>query len=206
MPEVLPGQAPEPAQRQDQDALPGLRLTPPRRRPWPGLLAAASGALLSFSLPPAGLWPLALVSLAPLVALARRARPPRGAALGFVFGVAYFGLTLSWILLFGELAWTGLVLAQAASVAAFGAVTPVLWRDERPLGSAAGLAAAWTVLEWVRGAWPLGGFTWGQLGSSQVGNPALLPLASWGGVWALTFVAALANALLVVAADRVAAT
>ena len=137
------------------------------------------------------------------MALARRARPGRGAVLGLAFGVAYFGLTLSWILLFGELAWTGLVLAQAASVAVFGAVAPVLWRDERPLGSAAGLAAAWTVLEWIRGAWPLGGFTWGQLGSSQVADPVLLPLASWGGVWALTFVAALVNALLVVAADRV---
>ncbi len=143
------------------------------------------------------------MSLAPLVALARRGRPARGAALGLAFGVAHFGLALSWILLFGELAWTGLVLVQAASVAAFGALAPVLWRDERPLASALGLAAAWTVLEWVRGAWPLGGFTWGQLGSSQIDDPGLAPLASWGGVWALTFAAALVNALLVVAADRV---
>jgi apolipoprotein N-acyltransferase len=137
------------------------------------------------------------------VALTRRTRPIRGAVLGLAFGVAYFGLVLSWILLFGELAWTGLVLVEAAFVAAFGALAPALWRDERPLGSALAIAAAWTVLEWVRGSWPLGGFTWGQLGSSQVANRALLPLASWGGVWALTFVAALVNALLLLAVDRV---
>jgi apolipoprotein N-acyltransferase len=142
------------------------------------------------------------VALVPLLHLARGERPGRGALLGLAFGAAFFGLVLSWILLFGELAWSALVLAQACAVAVFGGLAPALWRAERPVLSVLGLAAAWTALEWVRGAWPLGGFTWGQLGASQVGNPTLLPLASWGGVWALTFVVALGNGLVLLALDR----
>ncbi len=161
----------------------------------------ASGALLSLALPPADLGMVALVGVAPLLALLRRAPPLRGAALGLAFGLAYFGLLLSWLLRFGELAWGGLTAASAASVAAFGLLAPAVQRPRRPVLSALGLAGLWTAVEWVRGMWPLGGFTWGQLGSTQVANPFLLPLASWGGVWALSLVVVLVNALLLRAVE-----
>ena len=45
--------------------------------------------------------------------------------------------------------------------------------------------------------WPLGGFTWGGLGISQVDDRVLLPLAGLAGVWGVTFVVAAVNALLV---------
>jgi apolipoprotein N-acyltransferase len=64
------------------------------------------------------------------------------------------------------------------------------------LRTAIGFAAAWTVADWIRGMWPLGGFTWGSVGISQVDDPALLRLASITGVWGVTFVVVLVNGLV----------
>lgn len=121
--------------------------------------------------------------------------------MGFAFGIAYFGALLYWILLFGELGFAALVLMSGGFVAAFGALAPAVWRPEHPLRSTVGLAALWTALEWLRGAFPLGGFGWGQLGSTQVDAPAL-PLASVTGVWGLSFLVLLASGLLLLALER----
>ena len=48
--------------------------------------------------------------------------------------------------------------------------------------------------------WPIGGFTWGGLGYTQHGNGLTLPLATVTGVWGVTFVVVLVNALLLEAA------
>jgi len=137
----------------------------------------------------------------PFLWVLRGAGPGRGAAAGLAFGLAYFGALLYWILLFGELAWVSLVLASSAFAAVFGAAAPVLWRRDHPVRSTAGLAAAWTVLEWVRGAFPLGGFAWGQLGVAQVDSP-MLPLASVTGVWGLSFAVLTCAGLLLHALER----
>ena len=55
----------------------------------------------------------------------------------------------------------------------------------------------WTVIDWIRSAWPLGGFGWGSLGVSQVDNRLTVRLASVAGVWGITFVVVLVNALIV---------
>jgi apolipoprotein N-acyltransferase len=206
MQELLPGEASQPAEGQGEDALPGLRLSPkgprlPLAPPLALLVASLSGALLSLSLPPAGWWPLAFLAPIPFLWLLRGSTPGRGALLGFAFGVAYFGPLLYWILLFGELAWVSLVLMSGAYLAAFGALMPAIWRPEHPIRSTAGLAALWTVLEWIRGAFPLGGFAWGQLGSTQVDAPTL-PLASVTGVWGVSFLVLLVAGFLLLALER----
>jgi apolipoprotein N-acyltransferase len=203
MQQVPPGEASEPAEGQGEDALPGLRLNGIRL----GLvgelvLTAAAGAALSLSLPPADQGWVAFLAPVPLLALLRRARPWRGFALGLAFGLPFFGLVLYWILLFGELAWTALVVASALFVGAFGALAPLLWRERHPVFSVLGLAGLWTVLEFVRGHWPLGGFAWGQLGTTQTENPALLRLASAGGVWAISLVVLVVAGLLLLALER----
>jgi apolipoprotein N-acyltransferase len=48
---------------------------------------------------------------------------------------------------------------------------------------------------------PLGGFTWGQLGASQVDGPTL-PLASVTGVWGVSLVVLLVSGLLLLAIER----
>ncbi|HET9723473.1 MAG TPA: apolipoprotein N-acyltransferase [Actinomycetota bacterium] len=203
MPQLLPGEASEPAEGQGEDALPGLRLRPNPPGPAVALLiAASSGALLSLSLPPVDAGWVAFLAPIPFLWLVRDARPLRGLGLGLAFGVAYFGLVLYWILLFGELGWTALVLVSACFTGVFGLLAPVLWREEHPVASVLALASLWTVLEAARGAWPLGGFAWGQLGSTQTGNPALLRLASVTGVWGISFVVIAVAGLLLLALER----
>ncbi len=156
--------------------------------------------MLSVAFPPLGWWPVAFVAVAPLLFLLRTAGARRGALLGLVYGFAFYGCTLYWILRFGQLAWVALVLLCMASTALFGLVAPGVCRRGRPMIEVAGLASLWVVVDWIRTMWPLGGFAWGTLGVSQVGNRATLRLAGVTGVWGVTFAVVAVNALLVQAA------
>src|SRR5712691_5487531 len=197
MQEVLPGEAPQPTGGQEEDALPRLRLTGPQSLPVSLLICAAGGLAVSLAFPPAGLWWVAFVAPAGLLWVLRDARPRRGLVLGFVFGLAFYGATLYWILRFGLMAWTALAIVSALTVALFGLLAPIVRRPGRPIVTAVGLAALWTAIDWVRGVFPLGGFTWGSLGVSQVSNRLTLRLATVAGVWGVTFAVVLVNALLV---------
>ena len=157
-------------------------------------IAAAAGLGTSLAFPPVGAWPVAFVGLVPLLLVLRTSTVGRGAIVGLCFGLGLYGASLYWVLLFGELAWTGIVLLSAAALAAFGAVSILVRRSGRPIIDALAIAAAWTVLDWTRAAWPLGGFTWDSLGISQVGNRTLLPLAGITAVWGVTFVVVFVNA------------
>lgn len=179
--------------------MPRLRLRARPRLPSSLLIALASGLALSTAFPPVGLWPVAFVALAPLIWLLWNARPRRGFLLGLAFGLAFYGATIYWIWRFGVVAWTALTLLCALSVALFGLLTPAMRRPGRPIVSALATAALWTVFDWVRSAWPLGGFSWGGLGVSQVDNRVTVRLAVVAGVWGVTFAVVGVNALLVAA-------
>jgi apolipoprotein N-acyltransferase len=169
----------------------------PHPRPSLGLgcaAALAAGLATSLAFPPVGAWPIAFVGVAPLLLLLRDRTVPRGALLGFCFGVGLFGATLYWIFLFGALAWSALVALSAASIAVFAALATLIVRRDRPVVGAVALAATWTAADWLRGMWPLSGFTWANLGTSQVDDRALLRLASVTGVWGVTFVVVFVNA------------
>jgi apolipoprotein N-acyltransferase len=112
------------------------------------------------------------------------------------FGFGFYGATIYWILLFGEMAWVALVLLCMASTALFGLVAPAICRRGHPLVQAAGLSALWVVVDWIRTMWPLGGFSWGTVGLSQVANRPTLHLAAVTGAWGVTFVVIAVNALI----------
>ena len=175
-----------------------MRLSGPSPVPLPAALAltVGGGGLLFLAFPPVELWPLAFVALIPLLWSLRGARPGRGAVLGLAFGLAFFGATLYWIFLFGALAWFALTTLSATSIALVGAVGPSLLREGRPIRSAIGFASLWTAVDWIRGMFPLGGFTWGSVGISQVDDRTLLPLATIAGVWGITLVVVVVNVLL----------
>jgi apolipoprotein N-acyltransferase len=103
---------------------------------------------------------------------------------------------MSWLLPLTRLGWFVLVAGQAAFMALLFAFTAAMWREEAPVRSSLAFGAGWAAIEWARGVWPLGGFTWGGLGYTQHDNPLLLPLASVAGVWGISFVVASVNALL----------
>ncbi|MDQ4108924.1 MAG: apolipoprotein N-acyltransferase, partial [Actinomycetota bacterium] len=157
--------------------------------------------LFSLAFPPVTAWPLAFLAPATLFVALQDARPVRGFFLGLIYGLTAFGITLSWVTLFGELAWGALTLLTALSVALFGAVFPLIRRAGRPVLTALGTAAAWTAIDWLRGLWPLGGFTWGSLGVSQVPNTVTVRVAVVAGVFGVTFVVAFVAALLAEAAS-----
>jgi apolipoprotein N-acyltransferase len=157
--------------------------------------ALLSGLLLVLANPPADAGPLVFVALVPLLWGLRGARSRWGALAGFACGLVYYGLLLEWLIVFGWVAWLPLVVSQALFLAAFGALAPIAGRGG-PLRSSLALAALWTAIDWVRGMWPIGGFTWGGLGYTQHGNGLTLPLATVTGVWGVTFVVVLVNALL----------
>jgi len=165
-------------------------------------LAAASGLLLWLAIPPADLGPLAFVALVPLLVAVRGARARRGALLGTVFGAVYFGILMSWLVPATILGWSVLALGSAAWMGVIFAHAAAVWRDDRPLRTALAVGAGWVAIEWLRGVMPFDGFSWGGLGYTQHDNPFLLPLASLGGVWTISFVVMTVNALVLAAGLR----
>ena len=161
MQELLPGEASQPARGQTADVLPRLRLNDPRL-PVALTLSLVGGVLSSLGFPPVAAWPLAFIAPAMLLIGLRNATPARGFALGLVYGLVGFGLTLSWLQLFGTLAWSALTVLTASSVALFGACLPFVRRSGHPMLNALGAAALWTSIDWLRGLWPLGGLHMGS--------------------------------------------
>jgi apolipoprotein N-acyltransferase len=130
----------------------------------------------------------------PLLWLWRDQSPGRAALLGFVFGIGFYGLLLEWTRYFGAVAIVPLVAAEAAFVALIGAIVAVFAR--RGMRSPWLTAAVWVVVEGLKDRFPLGGFTWGDLGVALHDIPAARAVASFGGVALVTFLIVACNAVL----------
>jgi apolipoprotein N-acyltransferase len=173
---------------------PSRRATPQplSRLRWALLTALASGLLLAAAFAPVGVWPLAVVGPALLVA-ALYGRSLRAAfAVGLVFGLAFFFPLLAWVVNLAWFAWIALAIALALIFALF-CVAQRLLLNLRfwPLA----VAGWWVAAEAFRDRWPWGGFPWGRLAMSQAG----LPTQGWaaiGGPAVLTFVVALTGTML----------
>jgi apolipoprotein N-acyltransferase len=156
--------------------------------------ALASGLLLALSRPPVDWWPIALVALVPLL-VAWRGDSVRGAAAsGFVAGCAYYAVLVSWSWYFGAIAIVPFVGALALYWSGTGAVVAALAKGG--LRSPLLTAAVWVLGEALIARWPLGGFSWGELGIAFVDSRLARELASVGGVPLLTFLAITLQATL----------
>ena len=167
------------------------------------MAALLLGVISALGFEPLGLWPLALLALAGLIALLRTA-PSRKAAfqLGWCFGLGQFALALNWIptafTYQAEMpAWLGWIgeLGLAAVLAVFPALAGLAaWHTRaRLLALIPALAGAWIITEWLRG-WILTGLPWNPLGAvllgpfDHVGAARWLP---WLGTYALSALAVL---------------
>ena len=165
------------------------------------------GALLPLAFAPYGLWPLAILLPAVLLAPLHTIRSLREIFVaGFAFGLGYFGFGVYWIynslhdfgmappIVAGGI--TGLLVIVLASFPAlvfafwcrrcFGAVT--LWL----------LPVYWFGMEWLKG-WFATGLPWLSLGYSQTGSPlsGFAPLIGVYGIGALCMLMAVALYLCV---------
>jgi apolipoprotein N-acyltransferase len=170
------------------------RLAAPTRIEW--LLAAVSSSLLILSFPNFESYLLAWVALVPLlVAIARRPAPLRALILGWATGTVFFYVTCYW-LTYSMIHYGGLPTVLAYLLLIPGAVVvgffPGLFAvfvalAIRRWGPGAVLLAPvfWAALEWTR----LGvtGQLWNALGYSQAFNAHLIQAATWGGVYAVSF-------------------
>jgi apolipoprotein N-acyltransferase len=175
---------------------------------WRGdLLAVLAGACLPLAYAPFGLFPVAVMAPALLFWLLLGLDARRGFLRGYLFGVGFFGVGVSWVVVsmyrFGGM---GLLLSGLATLlfVLFLALFPAFlgWLQRR-FGARLGegvqllllLPALWVVLEWVRG-WILTGFPWLLLGYSQTDSP-LNGLAPVLGVYGLSWAVAFSAGLLV---------
>ncbi len=191
--------APEPVADPARGSRTILRRTPAW---WARIGAAvASGLLLALAYPPFDLGLLALVALVPLLWAWHDAGPGRAALAGFVAGIVFFGITLSWTSNVGLVAAIALTIAQAAFWALSGAAVGGL----RRLGIRAPwiTAAVWVVVEAARGRYPLGGMAWAEAGMALHDASPARALATFGGVPLVSFLVVALNAFLL---DAVLAT
>lgn len=170
------------------------RLEAPTLREW--LLTALSASLLILSFPNFESYLLAWISLVPLLlAIARRPSPGRALILGWACGTVFFYITCYW-LTYSMIHYGGLPTGLAYLLLIPGAVVVGIFPGffavlvalvVRRWGCGAVLLAPifWAALEWAR----LGvtGQLWNALGYSQAYHPSLIQAATWGGVYAVSF-------------------
>ncbi|MER7703097.1 apolipoprotein N-acyltransferase [Kitasatospora sp. NPDC097605] len=169
----------------------------------PRLAALAAGALPVLAFPAPGVAALAWVALVPGLLLMQRAPGAREAAVrGWWFGAGFILTGMSWLL-----SSVGPALPLIAVV--FGSLQAgvgfAVWRLLRPpltvrraLLAPPVVAAVWLTTEYAR-SWPALGGPWALLGATQWQHPAVLALASAGGIWLVSAaVVAVNTAVLVV--------
>ena len=181
---------------------------PPRRRAGGGtdhraarvVAAAAAGSASLLAFPAAGLWVLAPVGCALLLAAVRGASLRLAAALGGLSQLVLMVPLLSWSgLEVGPLPWLLLALSQAVWGLPLGVGLALVARlPGWPLWS----AAVWVLVEAVRGRVPFGGFTWGRLSGAVVDAP-WVDAARLGGAPLVSAVVALVGGLLLAAVLQV---
>lgn len=183
----------------------------PRRQATRVGLAVLSGLLFAASFAPVEAWPLAYLSLAPLVVALDGVGGRRGALIGWIAGTVGSALSTGpWITAatarYFDTGSLGAVLFafgvgqlfHALAAMVFGAVAPRILAVPDGALRVLGLAAAWTAGEFARSTW-LTGAPWNLLAHALHERPLLIQLADLGGAYAVSFTVAAAGAALGVA-------
>lgn len=173
---------------------------------WRGAAALLSGAMLAASFPPFDCPQAAWVALAPLLVIARHSRPRVAFRGGFLAGFTFWAVTLAWLQALAHFgspylmvagAWLALAAACALYLGLFTALVALLWRHEDAPGAPADdgmlrnagrvllIPILWVGVEYLRSTL-FSGFGWNALGVSQYRNLAVIQVAEWGGVYAVS--------------------
>ncbi len=137
------------------------------------IAAVAGGLLVGASLPPVGIWPLALVGIILLDRAIADAPMPARFRRGWLAGIALLAPTTWWM---RELTLPGWLLASLLLSVLLGVA---MVATPPAAGRWVALPGAWMLFEAVRGRWPFGGVPLSTLAVGQVGGP-LAPVARVG--------------------------
>ena len=170
---------------------------------WCSIAAVVAALLLWAAYPPHNETLAILVALVPMLVVARRSSPKRSALFFFLFGFAFWMLSLSWMPAIIKnngpwplvvLGWFALATACAGYLALYGFCAAWLWR-KRGLPSVVcifGEAALWSIAEWLR-ATLFTGFAWNFLGTAFASMPSFATSARFGGVYLVSALVVLLN-------------
>ncbi len=147
------------------------------------------GLLVGLSLPPIGVWPMAIVGVACLAFELRDEHLRSRLLTGMLFGGAQFLVSLAWAIKFNIAGYIALSLVEACFIALACCLVPPR-RGRLP-----GLAGALTLAEWARQSWPFGGLPLGSLALGQATGP-IAGTARVGGVLLVVGTTVLAGAAL----------
>ncbi|MFG3051618.1 apolipoprotein N-acyltransferase [Kitasatospora sp. NPDC048239] len=162
--------------------------SPAAARRYPARVAAlAAGAVPVLAFPAPGLAALAWVALVPGLVLMQRAPGAREAAVrGWWFGAGFILTAMYWLIPSIGPALPVLAVLVGALQAGVGLA---VWRllhppltTGRALAALVVVPAVWLTTEYARSWHALGG-PWALLGATQWQHPAVLALASAGGIW-----------------------
>src|SRR5690606_19603677 len=171
------------------------------------LFPPLAGLLMVLAFPSWSIFPLAWVALIPYLEFLRNATRWRQSLLGhLVFSFAYFGGILYWIpsvlTSYGQIPWIaaapvfglmllGLTILLLPFTLLFQLVS--WWSLRLALLCA---PAFWTLTELIRTYFPLNGFPWGALGSSQLPFTSMVQIGDIGGVYLISILVVAINAAL----------
>jgi len=175
-------------------------------------LSAGSALLFALALPneltPWGSPLAGLLCIAPFLVAVGLCRSPRSAALvGALFGALSTALSSFWLVFFQEFAiWTlgGVVLAYAGFNALLAAVLHGVARVGGPRYRPFLMSATWVVYEYLKSTGFLG-YPWGLVAYPVHGILPLVQIADVAGVWGVSLLVALVNAVLAEGLARIAA-
>ncbi len=168
------------------------------------LIALLAGLAAPLGFAPFEFWPLPLLSCCLLICTLQGVDIRQAALRGWLFGVGFFGVGVSWVYVsinqFGSAPpWlaAGLTLFFVAGIALFFAIHLAVYRwliPQTPTGILLGFPAVWVLAEWFR-SWFLTGFPWIYLGYA----PMDTWLSGWApitGIYGLSFWSALTASAL----------
>jgi apolipoprotein N-acyltransferase len=157
-------------------------------------LAIGTGLLLAFAFSFPNYSFLIWLSLVPLFFTLERVNFKQAFLIGWLAGLVFFGLLLSWIAVFGITAWLFLIFYQALFLGFFCLLALSVFQKANLFFQPLFVASVWVAVEVVRasGKW---GFGWGLLGSA-INNLKIIQAASVIGEFGLSFLIVLANFFL----------
>lgn len=153
------------------------------------MLTFLTALLCAAAFPPFNLSYLAWLGLAPLFWLIEESSVKSLFFWGWLCGFSFFGLHIAWISIFGIFLWLLLSLFQGFYWGLFGLGAGWFGQKNRWV-----VPFWWSGIELIRSLGPFG-FTWGDLGYSQLETP-LIKLAPLIGVYGISFCLVLINLAL----------